>query len=75
MDHVKLALQSKTILTKVFIAYLILFLARIFTIWMDSADAALLLNFTVNVILSSSIMFAAYFFKPVKIIKTEEKIQ
>lgn len=38
-------------------------LTRIFTIYMDSADAALLLNFSVNVCLSSSIMFAAYFYK------------
>lgn len=33
---------------------------------MDSADFTLLLNFTVNVFLSSSIMLAAYFYKKPK---------
>lgn len=30
---------------------------------MDSADAALLLNFTVNVVLSSSVLITAYIYK------------
>ncbi|KAF5300972.1 hypothetical protein FQR65_LT09016 [Abscondita terminalis] len=37
---------------------------RIFTIYVDSADFTLLLNFIVNVTLSSSLMFAAYYYKP-----------
>ncbi|KAF5306066.1 hypothetical protein FQA39_LY09044 [Lamprigera yunnana] len=37
---------------------------RVFTIFMDSTDVALLLNFTVNVVLSTSIMIAAYYYKP-----------
>ncbi|RZC35419.1 PQ-loop repeat-containing protein 3 [Asbolus verrucosus] len=36
---------------------------RVFTISMDSADLSLLLNFSVNVILSSSVMIAAYLYK------------
>ncbi|KAJ3649572.1 hypothetical protein Zmor_021308 [Zophobas morio] len=36
---------------------------RVFTISMDSADLSLLLNFTVNVVLSSSVMVAAYVYK------------
>jgi uncharacterized protein with PQ loop repeat len=36
---------------------------RVFTISMDSADLTLLLNFTVNVVLSSSVMVAAYLYK------------
>ncbi|KAK9871501.1 hypothetical protein WA026_012872 [Henosepilachna vigintioctopunctata] len=39
---------------------------RIFTIYLDSADAALLLNFTINVILSTSVMIAAFVYKPYK---------
>lgn len=39
---------------------------RVFTIFMDSADLTLLLNFIVNVCLSSSIMVAAYYYKPKK---------
>ncbi|XP_065161783.1 solute carrier family 66 member 3 [Atheta coriaria] len=37
---------------------------RIFTILIDSADTTLLLNFTVNTFLSSSVLAAAYYFKP-----------
>ncbi|XP_044749650.1 solute carrier family 66 member 3 [Coccinella septempunctata] len=42
---------------------------RIFTIFVDSADAALLLNFSINVFLSTSVFLAAYIFKPSKIKK------
>ncbi|XP_076169988.1 solute carrier family 66 member 3 [Ptiloglossa arizonensis] len=38
-------------------------LTRIFTIWMDSADILLLGNFTISVILSSSIMFSAIYYR------------
>ncbi|KAG7211589.1 hypothetical protein KM043_010845 [Ampulex compressa] len=38
-------------------------LTRIFTIWMDSADLLLLGNFTISVLLSSSIMFSAMYYK------------
>ena len=37
--------------------------ARVFTIYMDSADLTLLINFSVSVILSSSIMFSAMYYK------------
>ncbi|XP_018320910.1 mannose-P-dolichol utilization defect 1 protein homolog [Agrilus planipennis] len=36
---------------------------RIFTILMDSSDMVLLLNFSINTMLSASIMITAYFFK------------
>ncbi|XP_045464873.1 solute carrier family 66 member 3 isoform X2 [Harmonia axyridis] len=45
---------------------------RIFTIIVDSADAALLLNFSINVFLSSSVMIAAYLFKPSKVKKEHQ---
>ncbi|PSN34543.1 PQ-loop repeat-containing protein 3 [Blattella germanica] len=38
-------------------------LTRVYTIYMDSADTTLLINFTVSVALSSSIMFAAMYYK------------
>ena len=38
-------------------------LTRVFTIWMDSADILLLGNFTISVILSSSIMFTAIHYR------------
>lgn len=43
-------------------------LTRVFTIWMDSADILLLGNFIISVILSSSIMFSAIYYRsrPVK---------
>lgn len=47
------------------------FSARIFTILIDSADTTLLLNFTVNTFLSSSVLAAAYYFKP----KDHEKLK
>ncbi|KAK4877516.1 hypothetical protein RN001_010022 [Aquatica leii] len=46
-------------------------LTRVFTIYVDSADFTLLLNFIVNVFLSSSIMFAAYYYKPPKTMKSD----
>lgn len=36
---------------------------RIFTIWMDSADVLLLGNFIISVLLSSSIMFSALYYR------------
>ncbi|XP_019877115.1 solute carrier family 66 member 3 [Aethina tumida] len=36
---------------------------RVFTIMVESADLTLLLNFTVNTALSTSVMMAAYFYK------------
>ncbi|XP_021930449.1 PQ-loop repeat-containing protein 3 isoform X2 [Zootermopsis nevadensis] len=36
---------------------------RVFTIYMDSADVTLLVNFSVSVFLSSSIMFSAMYYK------------
>ncbi|XP_043801447.1 solute carrier family 66 member 3 [Apis laboriosa] len=41
-------------------------LTRVFTIWMDSADILLLGNFVISVILSSSIMFFAIYYKRIK---------
>lgn len=43
-------------------------LTRVFTIWMDSADILLLGNFIISVLLSSSIMFSALYYRsrPVK---------
>ncbi|XP_012222105.1 solute carrier family 66 member 3 [Linepithema humile] len=43
-------------------------LTRVFTIWMDSADVLLLGNFIISVLLSSSIMFSALYYRsrPVK---------
>ncbi|XP_003693733.1 solute carrier family 66 member 3 [Apis florea] len=41
-------------------------LTRVFTIWMDSADILLLGNFIISVILSSSIMFFAIYYKRIK---------
>lgn len=43
-------------------------LTRVFTIWMDSADLLLLGNFVISVLLSSSIMFSALYYRsrPVK---------
>ncbi|XP_054012787.1 solute carrier family 66 member 3 [Hylaeus anthracinus] len=38
-------------------------LTRVFTIWLDSADILLLGNFTISVLLSSSIMFAAIYYR------------
>lgn len=38
-------------------------LTRVFTIWMDSADILLLGNFIISVILSSSVMFSAIYFR------------
>lgn len=38
-------------------------LTRVFTIWMDSADILLLGNFIISVILSSSIMFSAIYYR------------
>ncbi|KOX78293.1 PQ-loop repeat-containing protein 3 [Melipona quadrifasciata] len=38
-------------------------LTRVFTIWMDSADILLLANFIISVILSSSIMFSAIYYR------------
>ncbi|KOC61556.1 PQ-loop repeat-containing protein 3 [Habropoda laboriosa] len=38
-------------------------LTRVFTIWMDSADRLLLGNFSISVILSSSIMFSAIYYR------------
>jgi len=38
-------------------------LARVFTIWMDSADILLLGNFIISVLLSSSIMFSALYYR------------
>lgn len=38
-------------------------LTRVFTIWMDSADIILLANFIISVILSSSIMFSAIYYR------------
>lgn len=37
--------------------------ARVFTIWMDSADILLLGNFIISVLLSSSIMFSALYYR------------
>jgi hypothetical protein len=37
--------------------------ARVFTIYMDSADVTLLVNFSVSVFLSSSIMLSAILYK------------
>lgn len=38
-------------------------LTRVFTIWMDSADILLLGNFIISVLLSSSIMFSAIYYR------------
>lgn len=38
-------------------------LTRVFTIWMDSADILLLGNFIISVLLSSSIMFSALYYR------------
>lgn len=38
-------------------------LTRVFTIYMDSADVTLLINFTVSVLLSTSIMLSAMYYK------------
>lgn len=38
-------------------------LTRVFTIWMDSADVLLLGNFVISVLLSSSIMFSAIYYR------------
>ncbi|XP_067009317.1 solute carrier family 66 member 3 [Anabrus simplex] len=38
-------------------------LTRVFTIYMDSADVTLLTNFTISVILSSSVLVAAFIYK------------
>nr|XP_003708523.1 PREDICTED: mannose-P-dolichol utilization defect 1 protein homolog [Megachile rotundata]XP_012153060.1 PREDICTED: mannose-P-dolichol utilization defect 1 protein homolog [Megachile rotundata]XP_012153061.1 PREDICTED: mannose-P-dolichol utilization defect 1 protein homolog [Megachile rotundata] len=38
-------------------------LTRVFTIWMDSADIILLANFIISVILSSSIMLSAIYYR------------
>ncbi|XP_029170934.1 PQ-loop repeat-containing protein 3 [Nylanderia fulva] len=38
-------------------------LTRVFTIWMDSADVLLLGNFIISVLLSSSIMFSALYYR------------
>ncbi|GAB1869934.1 Solute carrier family 66 member 3 [Camponotus japonicus] len=38
-------------------------LTRVFTIWMDSADVLLLGNFILSVLLSSSIMFSALYYR------------
>ncbi|KAL6256524.1 hypothetical protein P5V15_012637 [Pogonomyrmex californicus] len=38
-------------------------LTRVFTIWMDSADILLLTNFIISVLLSSSIMFSALYYR------------
>lgn len=38
-------------------------LTRVFTIWMDSADIILLANFIISVILSSSIMVSAIYYR------------
>ncbi|XP_011866467.1 PREDICTED: PQ-loop repeat-containing protein 3 [Vollenhovia emeryi] len=38
-------------------------LTRVFTIWMDSADILLLGNFVISVLLSSSIMFSALYYR------------
>ncbi|XP_072748906.1 solute carrier family 66 member 3 [Anoplolepis gracilipes] len=38
-------------------------LTRVFTIWMDSADLLLLGNFIISVLLSSSIMFSALYYR------------
>ena len=38
-------------------------LTRVFTIWVDSADTLLLANFIISVILSSSIMFSAIYYR------------
>lgn len=48
-------------------------LTRVFTIFVDSADVTLLLNFIVNVSLSSSIMIAAYYYKPAKEVSKMKK--
>ncbi|KAL3275285.1 hypothetical protein HHI36_020053 [Cryptolaemus montrouzieri] len=42
---------------------------RVFTIILDSADTALLLNMSINTVLSSSVMIAAYLYKPSKLKK------
>lgn len=44
-------------------------LTRVFTIWMDSADTLLLGNFTLSVILSSSIMFTAIYYRSQRVKK------
>ncbi|XP_050460297.1 solute carrier family 66 member 3 [Cataglyphis hispanica] len=38
-------------------------LTRVFTIWMDSADVLLLGNFIISMLLSSSIMFSALYYR------------
>ncbi|KAL6425614.1 hypothetical protein ACFW04_009626 [Cataglyphis niger] len=38
-------------------------LTRVFTIWMDSADVLLLGNFIISVLLSSSIIFSALYYR------------
>jgi len=38
-------------------------LTRVFTIWMDSADILLLVNFIISLLLSSSIMFSALYYR------------
>ncbi|KAM0737040.1 Solute carrier family 66 member 3 [Formica fusca] len=38
-------------------------LTRVFTIWLDSADVLLLGNFIISVLLSSSIMFSALYYR------------
>jgi len=38
-------------------------LARVFTIWMDSADILLLGNFVISFLLSSSIMFSVLYYR------------
>lgn len=38
-------------------------LTRVFTIWMDSADILLLGNFIISVLLSSSVMFSALYYR------------
>ncbi|XP_032690221.1 solute carrier family 66 member 3 [Odontomachus brunneus] len=38
-------------------------LTRVFTIWMDSADVLLLGNFIISVVLSSSVMFSALYYR------------
>ncbi|KAH0946445.1 hypothetical protein HN011_005114 [Eciton burchellii] len=46
-------------------------LTRVFTIWMDSADMLLLGNFIISVLLSSSIMFSALYYRITRPVKQD----
>lgn len=61
--HIKIEFFSEHYNHKFHPSVIFFFSARIFTVFVDSADLNLLANFTISTFLSSSVLVAAWYYK------------